>query len=71
MLRMIAARPEIIEELNERPDYVPLGRPIGTCWKNSAEQLFEDLRRAGAAFRLYHSIDCDSGSKLLFLEQNP
>jgi len=32
--------------------------------------LLEDLERAGARMRLYHSMDCEAGSKLLFLEQS-
>lgn len=36
----------------------------------TSERLLEDLRRAGAPQSLYHSMDCDAGSKLLFLEQN-
>jgi hypothetical protein len=35
----------------------------------TTERLLEDLRRAGSNFHLYHSMDCEAGSKLLFLEQ--
>lgn len=33
-------------------------------------RLLEDLERAGARMRLYHSMDCEAGSQLLFLEQS-
>lgn len=35
----------------------------------TSERLLEDLRRAGSSLKLYHSMDCEAGSKLLFLEQ--
>jgi FkbM family methyltransferase len=35
----------------------------------TSARLLEDLERAGARFNLYHSMDCEAGSQLLFLEQ--
>ncbi len=35
----------------------------------TSEQLLEDLKRAGSSLKLYHSMDCEAGSKLLFLEE--
>ena len=36
----------------------------------TSERLLEDLRRAGSRLELYHSMDREDRSKLLFLEQN-
>ncbi|HEY0321527.1 MAG TPA: FkbM family methyltransferase [Pyrinomonadaceae bacterium] len=36
----------------------------------TSARLLDDLKRAGASLKLYHSMDCEAGSKLLFLEQN-
>lgn len=36
----------------------------------TSEQFLEDLKRAGASMNLYHTMDCEEGSKLLFLERS-
>jgi FkbM family methyltransferase len=36
----------------------------------TSARLLEDLARSGARLNLYHSMDCEAGSKLLFLERS-
>jgi hypothetical protein len=36
----------------------------------TTERLLEDLQRAGAPLTLYHRMECEAGSKLLFLESS-